>query len=333
LAVVHDVVLILGPTAGGKSALAIALALRLPGGGEIVSADSMQVYRGMDIGTAKASAAERAAVPHHLIDLVEPSDDGFSVDAWLERAERAIEEVRSRGRWPIVVGGTNLYVQAFMEGLFEGPAPDPGLRARLAALDPAARRAWLERVDPEAARRIHANDAKRTIRAIEVHEQTGRRISDLQREWHAGRVRAGVRVVGLEWPVAAINRRINARVRQMFDAGLLDEVTRLVAAGPLGSQARAALGYAQAVEVLAGRMTTAEAIEEVKVATRRFAKHQRTWLRRFKLLPGAVFLAADELSTQELVNAALAAICTPDAAEVRVAAETIDGGTGHRLHP
>jgi tRNA dimethylallyltransferase len=326
-------VLILGPTAGGKSALAIALAQRLPGGGEIVSADSMQVYRGMDIGTAKPSAAERAAVPHHLIDLVEPWDDGFSVDAWLERAERAIDEVKSRGRWPIVVGGTNLYVQAFMEGLFEGPAPDPGLRARLAALDPSARRAWLERVDPEAAARIHANDAKRTIRAIEVHERTGRPISDLQREWHAGRVREGVRVVGLEWPVAAINRRINARVRQMFEDGLLDEVGRLVAAGPLGRQARAALGYAQALEVLADRLTVAEALEEVKVATRRFAKHQRTWLRRFKLLPGAVFLSADELSTEELVNAALAAIHAPNAAEVRGAVATIDGGTGHPLRP
>ncbi|MHC4220532.1 MAG: tRNA (adenosine(37)-N6)-dimethylallyltransferase, partial [Planctomycetota bacterium] len=161
------IVLILGPTAGGKTELAIASARSLPGdpvGGECICADSMQVYRGMNIGTAKPTTEQREAVPHHLLDLVAPAEDGFSVDTWLALAGQAIEEVRGRGRCPIVVGGTNLYVQAFLGGLQDGPAPDRDLRGQLEAADPAALRRRLEAIDPAAAARIHANDRKRTIR-------------------------------------------------------------------------------------------------------------------------------------------------------------------------
>jgi tRNA dimethylallyltransferase len=261
---VPPIILILGPTAGGKTALAIGLARNLPGGGECISADSMQVYRGMDIGTAKPTAAERSAVPHHLLDLVEP-DEEFTVDDWLDRAERAIDEVRARGRHPIVVGGTNLYVQALLAGLDDGPGPDPALRRRLEATDPAERRAWLERVDPVAAERIHPNDTRRTIRAIEVHEHTGRPISAMQQRWGAGATRPDTRIVGLDWPVEMINRRINDRVRAMMD----------------------------------------EAVEQIKIRTRRFGKQQRTWLRRFRPLPRSIWLPASELTPQDTIDKAV----------------------------
>jgi len=163
---------IIGPTAGGKSSLAIEIARRLADGaapglgpGEIVTADSMQVYRGMDIGTAKPTVAERMGAPHHLIDLREPVES-FSVDEWLGMAEGAIADIRARGAVPIVVGGTLLYAKAFLEGLFDGPPADEELRAELSAMDPRERRLMLETVDPEAAQRIHANDLRRTIRAL-----------------------------------------------------------------------------------------------------------------------------------------------------------------------
>jgi tRNA dimethylallyltransferase len=286
------ILVIVGPTAGGKSALAMALARALPG--ECISADSMQIYRGMDIGTAKPTAAERSEIPHHLIDLVEPDDDGFTVDAWLERATATADEIRRRGRTPIVVGGTNLYVRALLEGLFEGPEPDPALRAALEALPISALREELVRVDPPSAARIHPNDLRRTVRALEVFRQTGTPLSTLQTQWSAD-VRQNARrdaiVVGLEWPVDAINRRINARVKEMMAAGFLDEVRTLAARG-LGRQAREAVGYGELLEHLAGRVSLEDAIEAIKIRTRRYAKQQRTWLRRFRALERSCWLDA-----------------------------------------
>lgn len=303
----HDkpIILILGPTAGGKTRLAIDLALALPGGGECVCADSMQVYRGMDLGTAKPTPAEQDEAPHHLIDIADPSDDGFSVDQWLELAEEAIGQIRSRGRFPIVVGGTNLYIQALLEGLFEGPEPDPELRQRLQAMDGPALRDWLSRVDPAAARRIHPNDRKRTIRAIEVHESTGRPISELQQQWHQGSGREDVLIVGLDWPVEAINRRINTRVKAMMEAGLVEEVRGLWGGGRLGLQAREALGYKQIIDHLEGRCELAESIEQIKIRTRRYAKQQRTWLRRFKIRGNSIWLEAGGQSPQDLARQVL----------------------------
>lgn len=300
----RPIILVVGPTAGGKTALSIALAQRLPGGGEIVGADSMQVYRGMDIGTAKPTAAERAAAPHHVIDVAEP-DEPFTVEDWRRLAEAAIENIRIRGKWPIVVGGTNLYIKVLLHGMFEGPEADPALRARLAGEPTAALHARLRAVDPEAAARIHPNDRKRLTRALEVYESTGRPISEWQREWDE-RPREDVRLIGLDWPPEAINPRINARVRAMVEEGLVDEIKSLIEAGRLGPQARAALGYKQFVEYLEGRIDLKEALERTKIETRRFARQQRTWLKRFRALPNSLWLPADRFSMQELTEQALA---------------------------
>lgn len=308
----RPIILVLGPTAGGKTRLALELARRL--GGECVCADSMQIYRGMDIGTAKPTAAERAEIPHHLLDLLDPSEDGFSVDAWLARAQRAIADIRDRRRYPIVVGGTSLYVQALLEGLFEGPEPDPQLRATLEAGDAGILRRRLEAIDPAAAQRIHPNDRRRTIRALEVYELTGRRISDLQQQWSDGRPRRDVRIIGLDYDVEAINARINARVRQMIADGLVEEVRR-VAAGDQGQsrtapgrQAAEALGYRQIMDHLAGRVSLDDAVEEIKIRTRRLARQQRAWLKRFRVHPDATWIPAGDTSPQLLIEQALAAI-------------------------
>lgn len=283
---------IIGPTAGGKSALAVEVchALNASGRGpaEVVTADSMQVYRGMDIGTAKPTMTERQGIPHHLLDIVEPTDS-FSVDQWLKLAEATIADVRARGGIPVVVGGTNLYVKALLEGLFDGPAADAALRAELAAMDPHARRAELERVDPAAAERIHFNDDRRTIRALEVHRLTGTPISSHQKQWEQAGVREDALVIGLEWPTPAINLRINARVKQMVAAGLVEEVQGLLAAGRLGVQAREALGYKQLVGAIETGTAGAidDAVEQIKIETRRLAKNQRTWLKRFRGIRGA----------------------------------------------
>ncbi|MEM7230101.1 MAG: tRNA (adenosine(37)-N6)-dimethylallyltransferase MiaA [Planctomycetota bacterium] len=298
----RPIVLIVGPTAAGKTALAIELAERLPGGGECLSADSMQVYRGMDIGTAKPSPAERARVPHHLVDLVDASDDGFTVDDWLRQAEDVISDIRRRDRWPIVVGGTNLYIQALLFGLFDGPQPDALVREALQATDAIDLRAELERVDPDAASRIHPNDRRRTIRAVEVFRTTGRPISVWQQEWQAAAPRSDVRLIGLEYSVEAINRRINARVRSMMDAGWLDEVRGLQASVELGSQARAALGYAQLLDHLEGGQLLDEALEDIKIRTRRLGKQQRTWLRRFRHIPDSMWFDAEHNDTQAIAS-------------------------------
>ncbi len=311
----RPVILILGPTAGGKTSLAIDLAQRLPGGGECLSADSMQVYRGMDIGTAKPTPEEQAAAPHHLIDIADPKEDGFTVDTWLQLANQAIEDIRGRGAWPLVVGGTNLYVQALLEGLFDGPEPDPELRGRLQALAPVALRAKLLEVDPKAAERIHLNDIKRTIRAIEVFELTGAPLSEMQQQWHQQHHREDVMIIGLQYQPETINPRINARVKAMIDAGFVNEVATLRQRGALGRQASEALGYRQILEALEGNGDLDEAIEQIKIKTRRFAKHQRTWLRRFQRHPCAHWIAADELHPQIIAKQALEAIAFRSSAE------------------
>ncbi|MCK4872333.1 MAG: tRNA (adenosine(37)-N6)-dimethylallyltransferase MiaA [Phycisphaerales bacterium] len=295
----HLIPIIAGPTAGGKTAIAVELALRVPTGGEILSADSMQVYRHMDIGTAKPTPAETRGVPHHLIGIVDPvqvaGGQSFTVDDWLPLAESAVREIQQRGGVAIIAGGTNLYIRAFLEGLFDGPAPDAALRQHLSDQPLSDLRARLEAVDPEAAARIHRNDRRRTVRAIEVYELTGRPISAQQKQWDQGKVRHGCRLVILDWPVEQINRRINARVKQMMQAGLLDEVRRLRDMGAMAGQPREALGYKQLMDHLDGPVTLDEAVERIKIETRRFAKNQRTWLRRLSRTPGAVTLHPAEV--------------------------------------
>jgi tRNA dimethylallyltransferase len=225
MAVAVPILVILGPTASGKSALALEIARRTDG--QILSVDSMQVYRGMDIGTAKPTAGERAQVPHHLIDVVDPNEV-FTVARFVEMADRVIADTARRSVRLILTGGTPLYYKALFEGLFDGPPADESVRRDLRALpnDELARR--LARVDPESASRIHVNDTKRLIRALEVHELTGKPISSFQNDWHGGAFRHQARWVGLDWDRQALNRRINARVKGMISDGWLEETRRLI---------------------------------------------------------------------------------------------------------
>ncbi len=287
-------ILILGITASGKGRLAFDLAESM--GAEIISIDSMKVYRRMNIGTGKPPEEARRRIKYHLIDIVEPSES-FSVGAFLDAALHAIEQIRSRNRPVVAVGGTALYIKALLYGLFEGPPSDEQIRTRLKAeaqaegLDELHRR--LKEIDPDAAERIHPNDAKRIIRALEVHEITGRPISSLQQQWPQGRGQAsevGDRESSHNWTIIGLRRekneengRINARAKRMIDAGLVDEVKALLAEDrPLSKQARCAIGYAEIIEHLAGRMGLEEALELMKKNTRRLAKGQRTWFKTFK---------------------------------------------------
>jgi tRNA dimethylallyltransferase len=268
---------------------------------ELVSADAYQVYRHMDIGTAKPERAELAEFPHHLIDVVEP-EKPFTLAQWLAMAEEAIADIKGRGKIPIVVGGTHLYIKSLLDGLFKGPDPDPSIRELLRAMPTPQLRAELERDDPEAAARIHPNDERRTIRALEVFRQTGQTISSLQTQWDAQNPRdPGRFLVVLNWEAGDINSRINARVREMKSEGLIAEVRALHKADRLGPTACEALGYKQLVAHFAGRCTEEEAIEQIKIETRRFAKNQRTWLRRLQSSPGTVGLRPAE-STPEIMT-------------------------------
>ncbi len=299
----RPIILILGPTAGGKTSLAISLAHTLEGGGECICADSMQVYKQMDIGTAKPTPEERAQAVHHLVDIIDPSEDGFTVESWLKLAEKTIDGIRERDKWPIVVGGTNLYVQSLLFGLFDGPDCDQEKRDALNSESNTILQERLRELDPEAADRIHINDKRRLVRAIEVCEATGHPLSSLQSQWGRPMPREDVLMIGLTWPVKNINRRINSRVRAMFDAGFLEEVESL--RGVLGKQASEALGYKQLLSHLRGECTLDEAKERIKILTRRYAKQQRTWLRRFEVLPSAHFIDMDNKGTQHAVTQAL----------------------------
>ena len=283
--------LIVGPTAGGKSALAMELVRALAERdqpAELVSADAYQIYRGMDIGTAKPTADERAAVPHHLIDIREPDDPvRYTVHDWRRDAIAVIDDIRARRSQPIVVGGTHLYAKALLDGLFEGPEPDPALRETLSNTPLDALRAELARIDPPAFARIHPNDRRRTVRAVEVFRQTGVPISQHQSQWDRSetdpdRPEHRFLTVILDWAPEDINPRINARVRHMLDAGLAAEVRALWLDDRLGSQAIEALGYKQLVDHYQRRCSMTEAVEQIKILTRRFAKAQRTWLKRLR---------------------------------------------------
>jgi tRNA dimethylallyltransferase len=274
---------ILGCTACGKGGVGRELSRRL--GAEIVSVDSMKVYRRMDIGTAKPAAEVRAAIPHHCLDIVEPSES-FSVARFLEYADRALEQIRDAGHVPLAVGGTSLYIKALAEGLFDGPAADPILRRllllRAQAEGLTALHAELAWKDPRAAGRIHPNDAKRIVRALEVHHATGKPISELQHQWDAGDGRYDCVMIGLRRTKEDLHGRINLRVKKMIEAGLRDEAARLLAEpAAISPQAAQAVGYAEMFEHLRGACTLEDAVEAIKINTRRLAKKQRSWHRRW----------------------------------------------------
>jgi len=273
-------VVVLGCTAAGKSALALRLAEEL--GGELLSADAMAVYRGMDIGTAKASTAERARVPHHLIDVLEP-DERCDVARWLELAESAIAAIDARGRRVVVAGGSPLYLRSLLEGLSAGPPRDDAIRERLRERyrveGGEAMLAELQRIDPDYAAERHPNDLRRIVRALEVYQLSGRRYSSFHVT--AGRRRADYRalLIGLDWDKEALHRRINARCKAMFANGLVDEVAAL--RERLSPAAQQAVGYKEVLGHLDGDYDREHACYLVQRASRHLAKQQRTWFRRF----------------------------------------------------
>lgn len=270
---------LIGPTASGKTAVALELAEMEPI--EIVSVDSMQVYRGMDVGTAKPTREERAAVPHHMIDVLEP-EEPCSAGWFARRALAAMDDIRARGRRPLLVGGSPMYFKAILWGLDEGPVRDENVRRRLreeaGRLGGAALHERLAAVDPEGAARIHRNDVHRLVRALEVYEITGRPM-DMNASGFDGPTRVNHVMVGLRRPRKELYSRINSRVDAMMDAGLLEETK--VLAPRLGPQARHALGYRELCSYLAGETELDEAVRTIKRNTRRYAKHQMTWYSHF----------------------------------------------------
>ncbi|HEX4125131.1 MAG TPA: tRNA (adenosine(37)-N6)-dimethylallyltransferase MiaA [Tepidisphaeraceae bacterium] len=279
MAVEHFILAIIGATATGKSDLAFTIAKHI--GAELLSVDSMQVYRGMDIGTAKPTLAERSQVRHHLVDVCLPSES-FTVARFVELADRAIADTRGRGVPMIATGGTPLYFKSLFQGLFAGPGADPELRQRLGQLSPEELSARVAAVDPAAAARFHRNDSRRLIRALEVFELTGKPISDWQTQWEESPARHPVIWFGLNWPREELTRRINARVKAMLSAGWIEETRQLLAEfGALSSTASEAAGYAELLDYLAGKMDLETATEHIKIATRQLSRRQTKWFRRF----------------------------------------------------
>lgn len=274
----QDAFVLTGPTGSGKSALGIELARAM--NAEIVSMDSMSLYRGMDIGTAKPTSKERQQVPHHLIDVLDPCENA-TVAWWLAQATACAQQILDAGKRVLFVGGTPLYLKALFYGLFEGPGKDAGFRAGLEAIDPGAIHARLAEIDPATAARLHPNDARRIIRALEVYEITGKPISDWQTQWKAAEPEPNEnRVLWLDLPRAELYERINARVDRMVADGLIEEVDRLRQAprGP-GNTASQALGYKEILKYLNGRLQLDAAIDRIKIRSRQFAKRQVTWFR------------------------------------------------------
>jgi tRNA dimethylallyltransferase len=279
---IRSIPTIVGPTASGKSELAIKLALAFDG--EIINLDSVQVYRGIQIATAKVPLAERLGVPHHLIDIVEPTEN-FTAGDYARLAAQTIQEIESRNNIAIFAGGTGFYLRALVRPLFEGPKTDLELRQRLIDLrnkrGAAHLHRMLARVDPHTATRISSKDWSRTMRALEVYFQTGRRISELQPEMPAApELAARVRVVALDPPREQLYERINKRAEQMFAGGLVEEVESLMASGiPPTAKAFQAHGYRRVVEYLLGKRTREDALNQMKLDTRHYAKRQLSWWR------------------------------------------------------
>jgi tRNA dimethylallyltransferase len=306
----------------GKSALGLAIARRARG--EIIVSDSMQVYRGMDVGTGKPPAKERAAVPHHLLDICDP-DETFSASEFATRAHVLVEEIRGRGRRPILVGGTGLYLRAFLKGRLAGAGGDPAIRGRLreeaAVAGPRALHERLRGLDPATAARVHPHDLFRIVRSLELAEVTGRRPSEIRPDlWEPPRVVVTSMLV-LTRERLELDRLIDQRARGMWDGGLPDEVGRLLAGGYGPSlPAFRSLGYRQAVAHLAGRLTAAEALTAMQQATRRYARRQLAWFRRE---PAAQWLTvrgwdwveplAEQMVGRPLARGDLAEFARPDA--------------------
>jgi tRNA dimethylallyltransferase len=284
------VLALVGPTGAGKSAIAVQAGRAL--GAEIVAVDAFTVYRGMDVGTAKPSAADRAAVPHHMVDVLDPSAD-CTVEWFQTAARERIERVLAAGRPVLLVGGSGLYFRAVVDAL-EFPPTDAGVRAALLDRwggDPAGAHAHLATADPGAAARIEPGNLRRTVRALEVLELTGRAFSTWRRAWDDyTSVYPSLEVVGLDVPTTELRERIDERVDAMLDAGLVEEC-RALARGALSTTARQAIGYAEVLDHLSGGCALAEAAERIRVRTRRYAARQRRW---FRADPRVQWMSASE---------------------------------------
>lgn len=294
-----------GPTCSGKSALALELAER--GGGVILSVDSQQVYRGLIIGTGQPTPEEQARVEHRLVGHVDPRER-YDAARFVADAEAAIAEIRAAGKTPLLVGGTGMYLKALLEGLFEGPARNPEVRARLEsqarADGAAALHARLASVDPEAATRIHPNDEVRIVRALEVFEVTGRTISSFQAEDRRRGPRHASRFVVVNRPVGVIDARIARRTDAMLDAGWVEEVRDLLAAGlPPDAQGLRAHGYPEIVRYLTGApgaaKSRAELSAQITLVVRKYSKRQRTW---FRAVAGAKWIEIEGMPTEAMVD-------------------------------
>jgi len=293
LTIFDHALILTGPTASGKSGLALSLAQQLHA--EIISMDSMAVYRGMDIGTAKPIAADRQKIPHHLIDCLDPWESA-SVAWWLTEASRVTHDILQRGKRPIIVGGTPLYLKALSCGLFESPEVDPKLRAELERQPAQLLHERLLVVDPEAAARIHLNDHRRLVRALEVYLQTSKPLSAWQQQFKSEPRNRPTPIICIEVPREELYHRINTRVDDMMQMGWLEEVRQLLQLPqPLSKEAAQAAGYRELAEHLRGSCTLEEAIAATKTRSRQLAKRQLTWFRSF---PGLLHLSLNDAAKQ-----------------------------------
>ncbi|MGD0529378.1 MAG: tRNA (adenosine(37)-N6)-dimethylallyltransferase MiaA [Polyangiaceae bacterium] len=274
-----ELLAVVGPTASGKTALAVELAERLDG--EVISADSVQIYRGLDVGSGKPTAEELRRAPHHLVSMLDPLEH-VDASSWAAHASRVVEAVRARGKVPIVCGGTFLWVKALLFGLAEAPSASPEVRARHRALAEAEGRLALHRrlraVDPDSAERLHPNDLVRVSRALEVFELTGRPLSAWQKEHGFAQARHRAKLVAIACDGAVLTERIRTRVRGWLAEGWIEEVQGLIAGGAGEARALGSVGYAQVRAMLAGTLPRAELETAIVRATRVFARRQRTWL-------------------------------------------------------
>ncbi len=279
----NNIVCIAGPTASGKTALAVALAKEV--NGEVVSCDSMQVYKGMDIGTAKPTVEEMEGIPHHMLSVAEPDED-FSVSRYCEMAAPIVDDIVARGKVAIIAGGTGLYMDSLIRGNAFAPFPSTGVREKLEAQADAegmeAMLRWLESIDPEAAARLHLSDRKRIIRALEVYLETGETITAHNRKTQAIPPRYTPLWLGLDFAQRSdLYHRIDLRVGLMLQMGLIEEIRALLDAGiPEKTTAMQAIGYKEFIAALEGNCTIEEAADQVRQSSRRYAKRQLTWFRR-----------------------------------------------------
>ena len=291
-----------GPTGVGKSRVGLALAKSLDA--EIISMDSMAVYREMDIGTAKLAPEDRAGIPHHLIDVIDPNEN-YSLVQYVNEAADKIAEIHMRNKNVLFVGGTPLYLKAMLRGIFEGPPADQEFRKELQrkmqGQPPEVLHGLLKKVDPASAKRLHPNDIKRVVRALEVYEKTKKPISSFQKQFDVGTPPEKCNVYVLQMPREMLYAKIDKRVDRMIYDGLLDEVKMLANRNyPIGTSARQALGYKELFDYLEGKSTYAQAVEYIKQNTRNFAKRQETWFRglcecRFIPFDKPVFEGVDDL--------------------------------------